>query len=107
MCNRTSEVRKKVRRQTVMVATFLIAMLAAVTIFAAVNSAQQHIAPTEKILKTDDQDLRGQPFYPPIPSGYPSIPPVPSGYPSVIPSGYPSIFPSPSPSASPSASPSP
>ena len=69
--------------QTLIVATFLIALISAMTIFAAVNSAQ-HVAPTAQMLKKDNEDLRGQPYYPPLPSGYPSV--LPSGYPSASPS---------------------
>ncbi|HXY86990.1 MAG TPA: hypothetical protein VEG44_00965 [Candidatus Acidoferrales bacterium] len=54
------------KRQTVMVATFLIAVFATATIFAEVSAAQQPLAPTAKILKKDNQNLRGYyPYRPP------------------------------------------
>jgi len=76
-------VRKNMKRQTVMVATFLIAVFATATIFAEVAAAQQSLAPTAKILKKDNQNLRGYyPYYPPYyrpiyrPPYYPIYPPI-------------------------------
>jgi len=60
------------KRQTVILATFLIAVFATATIFAEVAAAQQPIAPTTKVtaVTKDTQNLRGvvvvRPPYRPI-----------------------------------------
>ncbi|HXY88074.1 MAG TPA: hypothetical protein VEG44_06515 [Candidatus Acidoferrales bacterium] len=50
-------------------------MFATATIFAEVSAAQQPLAPTAKILKKDNQNLRAYyPYYPPYrPPYYPHI----------------------------------
>ena len=69
------------KRQTVILATFLIAVFATAAIFAEVSAAQQPIAPTTKIttVTKDNQNLRGAPYYPGDPGydpGYPIYPPI-------------------------------
>ena len=77
------------KRQTVILATFLIAVFATAAIFAEVSAAQQPIAPTTKIITVtkDNQNLRGAPYYPGDPGydpgygpgygpGYPIYPPI-------------------------------
>ena len=89
-----SEVRENMKRQIVMVATFLIAVFATATIFAEVAAAQQPIAPTAKIttVAKDNQNLRGRgPGYGPgFRPGFPGYGP---GYPGYYPPYYPPIYP--------------
>ena len=56
------------KRQTVILATFLIAVFATATIFAEVAAAQQPLAPTTKITAAtkDTQNQRGPLYYRPI-----------------------------------------
>jgi len=77
------------KRQTVILATFLIAVFATAAIFAEVSAAQQPIAPTTKIITVtkDNQNLRGAPYYPGDPGYGPGYGP---GYPYPI---YPPIYP--------------
>jgi len=91
------------KRQTVILATFLIAVFATATIFAEVAAAQQPIAPTTKIttVTKDNQNLRSVvvrvPPYRPIvrPPIYPGPivrPPIYPG-PIIRPPIYPPIYP--------------
>jgi len=84
------------KRQTVILATLLIAVFATATIFAEVAAAQQPIAPTTKIttVAKDNQNLRGpqyypRPYYPPYRPIYPPYRPI---YPPYYPI-YPPIYP--------------
>jgi len=100
-----SEVRENMKRQIVMVATFLIAVFATATIFAEVAAAQQPIAPTAKIttVAKDKQNLRGRgpgygpsfrPGFPGYGPGFrPGFPGYGPGYPGYYPPYYPPIYP--------------
>lgn len=78
------------KRQAVIATTFIITAFIVATLFIEVAHAQQPIASTDKILKTDNQNLRGQPYYPPyLPSPPPYYPPGPYPGPGPYPSPYP------------------
>ena len=89
------EMRKNMKRQTVILATFLIAVFATATIFAEVAAAQQPIPPTTKITTAtkDTQNQRGPQYYPYRPYPIYRPPYYPPYYPPYFPPYHPPYYP--------------